>query len=121
LRDLARFGEMLRNDGKFDGQQIVPKAVVDDIRRGGDRQAFAKANYALLPGWSYRDMWWVTHNDDGAFMARGVHGQALYIDPKAEMVIVRYASHPVAGNAANDPTTLPAFEALARHLRATSR
>jgi hypothetical protein len=34
-------------------------------------------------------------------------------------VIVRYASHPVAGNAANDPTTLPAFEALARHLRTT--
>jgi len=31
-------------------------------------------------------------------------------------VIVRYASHPVAGNAANDPTTIPAFEALARLL-----
>lgn len=44
------------------------------------------------------------------------HGQAIYIDPKAEMVIVRYASHPVAGNAANDPITLPAFDALARHL-----
>ena len=60
-------------------------------------------------------MWWVTHNEDGAFMARGVHGQRIYIDPKAEMVIVRYASHPVAGNAANDPTTLPAFEALGRY------
>ena len=34
------------------------------------------------------------------------------------MVIVRYASHPVAGNAANDPLTLPAFDALAQHLLA---
>jgi hypothetical protein len=61
-------------------------------------------------------MWWVTHNSDGAFMARGVHGQSIYIDPKAEMVIVRYASHPVAGNAANDGVTLPAYEAMATFL-----
>ncbi|KJH77402.1 6-aminohexanoate hydrolase [Pseudomonas sp. ES3-33] len=116
LRDLARFGEMLRNDGRFNGQQIVPKAVIDDIRRGGDKQAFAKAGYDLLKGWSYRSMWWVTDKEGGAFMARGVYGQRIYVDPKAELVIVRYASHPVAANAANDPVTLPAFEALARYL-----
>ena len=116
LRDLARFGEMLRNNGRFNGQQILPRAVVDDIRGGGDKAAFAKAGYALLPGWSYRNMWWVTHNPHGAFMARGVHGQRIYVDPKAEMVIVRYASHPVASNSANDPVTIPAFEALGRLL-----
>jgi hypothetical protein len=32
------------------------------------------------------------------------------------MVIARYASHPVAGNAAIDPTSLPAYHALAEHL-----
>lgn len=117
LRDLARFGEMLRNDGRFNGQQIIPAQVVQDIRAGGDRQVFAQADYPLLKGWSYRDMWWVTHNANGAFSARGVHGQRIYIDPVAEMVIVRYASYPVAGNAANDPITLPAFEALAWHLQ----
>ena len=116
LRDLARFGEMLRNDGRFNGQQIVPKAVVEDIRRGADKQAFAKAGYDLLKGWSYRSMWWVTDKEGGAFMARGVYGQRIYVDPKDELVIVRYASHPVAANSANDPVTLPAFEALARHL-----
>jgi CubicO group peptidase (beta-lactamase class C family) len=120
LRDLARFGEMIRNGGTFNGEQIVPQAAVDDIRRGGDRAAFAKAGYSLLQGWSYRNMWWVTHNEHGAFGARGVHGQALYIDPKAEMVVARFASHPVAGNAANDPTSLPTYHALARHLLGTS-
>lgn len=121
LRDLARVGEMMRNDGRFNGQQIVPKAVVDDIRRGGDREMFAKAGYRLLPGWSYRDMWWVTHNAHGAYMARGIHGQSIYIDPKAEMVIARFASHPLAANAGNDPVTLPAFHALALHLMAQPR
>jgi CubicO group peptidase (beta-lactamase class C family) len=68
------------------------------------------------PGASYRNQWWVTHNAHGAYMARGVHGQGIYIDPKAEMVIARYASHPVAANAGNDPATLPAYMALARDL-----
>lgn len=66
-------------------------------------------------------MWWVSRNPNGAFMARGVHGQSIYIDPKAEMVIVRYASHPIAGNAANDGVTLPAFEGMARFLMAQPR
>ncbi|XHD99496.1 serine hydrolase [Stutzerimonas kunmingensis] len=116
LRDLVRFGEMMRNEGRYNGTQILPPEVVTDIRNGASREDFAKAGYRLLPGWSYRNMWWVTHNGHDAFMARGVHGQALYIDPLAEMVIARFASHPVAGNAANDPTSLPAFEAVAKHL-----
>ena len=116
LRDMARFGEMLRNGGRFNGQQIVPQSVVKDIRQGGDKEAFAKAGYSQLKGWSYRAMWWVSHNPDGAYTARGVHGQSIYIDPAAEMVIVRFASHPVAANAANDGVTLPAYAALARYL-----
>ena len=116
LRDLARFGEMIRRNGFFNGRQIVPAMAVADIRRGASQSDFAKAGYAQLPGWSYRSMWWVTHNEHGAFAARGVHGQTVYIDPKAEMVIARFASHPVAGNAAIDPTSLPAYHALAKHL-----
>ena len=118
LRDLARFGETIRNHGRFNGRQIVPSAVVEDIARGGDPAKFKPAGYTTLPGASYRNQWWVTHNAHGAYMARGVHGQGIYIDPKAEMVIARYASHPAAGNAANDPVTLPAYVALAKDLMA---
>lgn len=116
LRDMARFGEMMRLGGNFNGQQIVPKVVVDEIRGGASKAAFEKAGYSTLPGWSYRDMWWVSHNENGAYAARGIHGQAIYIDPKSEMVIARFGSHPLAANANFDPTTLPAFEALAEHL-----
>jgi len=116
LRDAARFGEMMRLGGRFNGQQIVPTAVVDDIRRGGDKEHFALAGYVLLPGWSYRDMWWVSHNAHGAFTARGIHGQAIYVDPAAEMVIARFASHPLGANANLDPTSLPAYHAVAEHL-----
>ena len=118
LRDLARFGETIRNHGRFNGRQIVPSHVVEDIARGGDPAKFKPAGYTTLPGASYRNQWWITHNAHGAYMARGVHGQGIYIDPKAEMVIARYASHPAAGNAANDPVTLPAYMALAKDLMA---
>jgi CubicO group peptidase (beta-lactamase class C family) len=118
LRDLARFGETIRNHGRFNGRQIVPSSVVEDIARGGDPEKFKPAGYTTLPGASYRNQWWVTHNAHGAYMARGVHGQGIYIDPRAEMVIARYASHPAAGNAANDPVTLPAYMALAKDLMA---
>lgn len=116
LRDMARFGQLILNDGKVGQEQIIPKAAIDDIKKGGDKKAFEKAGYSLLKGWSYRNMWWITNNDHGAFCARGVHGQVIYVDPKADMVIVRFASNPVAGNAANDPYSLPAYDAVAKYL-----
>jgi len=119
LRDLARFGEMMRLGGRYNGHQIVPAVVIDDIRAGGDREQFAGAGYTQLPGWSYRRMWWVSHNEHGAFAARGIHGQAVYIDPAAEMVIARFASHPQGANVHLDPTSLPAYHALAKHLLKT--
>jgi hypothetical protein len=116
LRDMARFGEMMRLGGRFNDRQVVPAEVVADIRNGGNRASFALAGYTLLPGWSYRGMWWVSHNEHGAFTARGIHGQAIYIDPAAEMVIARFASHPLGANANLDPTSLPAYHAIAKHL-----
>ena len=111
----------MRLDGRYNGQQIVPKAVIADIRRGGDRKLFAPAGYKTLPGWSYRNMWWISHDDHGTFTARGIHGQAIYIDPAAEMVIVRFASSPLAGNVNLAPTSLPAYAAVARHLMGSRR
>jgi CubicO group peptidase (beta-lactamase class C family) len=118
LRDLARFGEMVRMNGRWQGRQIAPAAAIAAIKAGGDPEKFDKAAYTTLPGWSYRRQWWISHDDHGAFMARGVYGQAIYIDPKAEMVIARYASHPVAGNVGIDPMSLPAYRAVAKHLLA---
>ena len=117
MRDMAMFGEMIRNMGYFNEKQVLPEAVVEDIIRGGDQDAFRKSVYgSSLKNWSYRNMWWITHNEHGAFAARGVHGQTIYIDPKAEMVLVRFASHPEAKNSKIDPTSLPAYHAVAKYL-----
>ena len=56
LRDLARVGEMMRNDGRYNGRQIIPAEVVKDIRSGANKEHFAKGGYPTLPGASYRNM-----------------------------------------------------------------
>ena len=116
LRDLGRIGLLLLNGGEFNGQRLFPNTVVKQIRAGGDKKAFAMAGYKTLEGGSYRSMFWVFHNKHGAFAARGVHGQTIYMDPTAEMVIVRFSSFPTAKNSKIDPTSLPAYQAVANYL-----
>ncbi len=116
LRDMARFGQMILQEGYYNNKQILPKSAIDSIRQGGDPLKFKKAGYSLLKDWSYKNMWWVSHNEHGAFAARGVYGQTIYIDPKAQMVLVRFASYPIAANSAIDPTSLPAYHSLAKYL-----
>lgn len=120
LRDMAAFGEMMRCNGKLNGKQVIPEAAVKDIALGGTsreyKDAFSKGGYPKLKDWSYHNMWWITNNPHGAYMACGVHGQAIYIDPAAEMVIVRFASTYYASNKYIDPLSIPAYEAVAEYL-----
>lgn len=114
LRDYARFGEMIRQGGRWNGRQILPPAVVKSILTPGDTSAFDASKYRGLEGASYRSQWW--HRAGGQTYAVGIHGQAIYIDPQAELVIARFASHPVASNRSINPTTLPAYDAIAAYL-----
>jgi CubicO group peptidase (beta-lactamase class C family) len=116
LRDLGRIGLLMLDEGEINDQRLFPAQVVASIRAGGNKEAFAKAGYKTLKGGSYRGMWWLLHNEHGAFAARGVHGQTIYVDPTAEMVIVRLASYPTAKNAKIDPTSLPAYQAVGEYL-----
>lgn len=122
LRDLARFGELMRNGGCWEGRQIIPHKAIEYIANGGNKEVFARSKYGKsLKGWSYRNMWWITENSHGAYMARGVHGQAIYIDPAAEMVIVRLASSYHSSNLEIDPLSLPAYAAIANYLLSKQR
>ena len=116
LRDLARIGKLVHDHGKVNGKQVFPAAVTDSIMQGGDKQVFAKAGYDQLKNGSYKSMWWLFDNPTPVYAARGVHGQTIYIDPTADMIIVRFASYPEAANGKIDPTSLPAYSALASYL-----
>ncbi len=116
LHDMARIGSLMLNKGEINGKRLFPAAVVDHIEAGGDKSVFAKADYKQLNNGSYKSMWWLFDNPTPVYAARGVHGQTIYVDPAADMVIVRFASYPDASNSKIDPTSLPAYKALANYL-----
>ncbi|MEM0987363.1 MAG: serine hydrolase [Pseudomonadota bacterium] len=115
LRDLGRLGLAVLNGGMVGERRLFPAEVTARIRAGGDKAKFGDG-FPTLAGGSYTSQWWVLHNVHGAFAARGVHGQTIYIDPTAEMVLVRFASYPRAQNGLIDPTSLPAYQAVAEYL-----
>jgi len=100
LRDLARFGLMLCQDGRFGEQEVVPAWWLDDVRQNGDRAAFAAAaagwdDQGSYDGCSYRSCFWVC--DQGgrvSFSAVGWLGQRVYVDREAGVVIALFSSRP---------------------------
>jgi len=112
-RDLARFGEMLRNDGFYNDQQILPASWVRDTRLGNDelRELFAASDYhGLLPNGHYTNQVWADRESD-EIMCIGIHGQTIYIHRSKQLVCVKLSSHPY-------PTDLGLWGATYRALRA---
>ena len=118
LRDLARFGEMVRNLGRVGSEQIVPRSWIEDILWNGDQRAWLATETAarFLPDGRYRGQWYVIGNASGAYCAIGIHGQWIYIDPAAEVVIAKLSSQPLPTDEATDHLLLAAFAAIAQAL-----
>ena len=119
LRDYARFGRLYLNEGRWQGEQIVPAdwvraSVTPDAPhlQPGERET---SSYAL--GYGYQ--WWIPeHRDGGDYSAIGVYGQFIYINPARRVVIVKNSSYADYTNApGSEPETLAMFQSIARALR----
>jgi hypothetical protein len=109
LRDLGRFGQMMMQDGRYNGQQIVPESWVKDIRTNGGaiggKDKLGLVASAPWPGHqhgTYRSFWWLSEASCGRFAGIGLGGQMLIVDPIADMVVVKFDSVP---NAQSDDNT----------------
>lgn len=98
LRDLGRFGQMILQEGQYNRQRIVPAAWIDQTRREGDNRQWQHAEWwaAQYPRGSYHNQFWHTGDEHGRFFGWGIHGQHLWIDPVAGMVIVKFSTGPNA-------------------------
>jgi CubicO group peptidase (beta-lactamase class C family) len=117
LRDLARFGQLHLQDGVMNGRQIVPRSWVEDTRQSGDHEAWAKgdADENMANG-NYRNQWWITGNDHGAYCGLGIYGQSVYVDPRARMVIAKLSTEPQPEDQKHSSDRIRAFEAIGRAL-----
>ena len=121
-RDLARFGQMVLRQGCANGEQIAPAAWIDDTRFNGDRDAFARnpESGASRPDGAYRNYWWVTNDEHGVFYGTGIYGQHLWIDPSANVVIVKLSSRPAALDEKLGDLTTRGFAAVTAYVRSHS-
>jgi CubicO group peptidase (beta-lactamase class C family) len=94
-RDLARFGQMMLQNGRFNGHTIVPESFVKDVRFGGSPERFGVRHTMDQPNSNYRSFWWVNQLDDESFEGRGIHGQHLMVSHRRNLVIARFSSYPV--------------------------
>lgn len=86
LRDWARFGLMLAHDGAWNGRQIVPSEWMQDATT-----VAAPFLGAVRPGTGYGYQTWLIPGPRRQFVLLGIHGQALYVDPTARLVMVHTA------------------------------
>ncbi|HVN85218.1 MAG TPA: serine hydrolase [Candidatus Binatia bacterium] len=94
LRDYAKFGRLYLRNGDWNGRRVVPEQWVresvvpdrPDLRHSGE----------YFPDWTigYQYQWWVPEGTEGEFMAIGVWGQYIYVNPGRNVVIVKTSVDP---------------------------
>jgi CubicO group peptidase (beta-lactamase class C family) len=118
-RDAARFGQMILQHGHYNNRQVLPSASAKRILKAGDPAPFNR--YYQDPwygqvGYAYHDQWWTFNNPHKAVSALGVHGQLIYIDPVAQMVVVKLSSDPNAESEINETDGPLVYHAIAEFL-----
>lgn len=94
LRDYARFARLYLNNGSYNGEQILEK---DWIRNSVDiRAEYSRpgSNYDAYNAIGYGYQWWVPQGEQGEFMAIGVYGQWIYVNPSNRVIIVKTSADP---------------------------
>lgn len=117
-RDLARFGQLHLQNGVMNGRCIVPSEWIRDFRENGEADVWDRGNFAeFMPGCHYRSKWYTDLEDPHRpYMGLGIHGQFLFVDPVAGVVIAKHSSHPTPVDEGYFNDTERAFTAIAHAL-----
>ena len=90
LRDYARFGLLLAQDGNWRGRQIIPAAWIEEATRVAPDQAHLRPGIASgYFGYGYQV--WISPGERRMFALLGVRGQAIFVDPASRLVMVHTA------------------------------
>lgn len=78
-RDFAKIGRLYLNKGNWNGKQIVSRQWVEESTK-------VDTTAGSINGYQYQ--WWLP-STNGDFMAEGILGQYVYVNPNTNVVIVR--------------------------------
>lgn len=89
LRDWARLGLLLADDGLANGHQIIPRQWLLDATTAPTDSAFAPRRATPYFGYGYQ--LWLFPGPRRQFAFLGIHGQSIFVDPIARLVMVQTA------------------------------
>lgn len=88
-RDMARFGLLYLNNGRWDGQQIIPASWIEE-------STTSYSDAGTNGGYGY--LWWISVDGqhfsgiegvpEGTYTGRGYRGHVLTVVPKYDLVVV---------------------------------
>ena len=94
LRDYGRFARLYLREGNYNGEQILSKEWVRDSLDISAEYSRPGANLDAYNAIGYGYQWWVPEGDKGEFMAIGVYGQWIYVNPSNQVIIVKIGADP---------------------------
>lgn len=115
LRDFARFGQTMLDDGIANGRQVIPAAWVDDVRNGAHGR-FDGQSREFMPNGCYRNMFWIQDKAHQTHLCLGVFGQFIYVSPERDMVVAKLSSWPDFLSEEHHSNTMRAIDAIASEL-----
>ena len=99
LRDTAKIGQLILNKGQAGETQVVPENWINDMfDQPGDNSLIRLGNESINP--YYRSFIWGVGDGEATLLAKGVHGQFIYISPKTGVVITIFSTWPNADGGA---------------------
>ena len=94
LRDYARFARLYLNEGNYNGKQILEKEWIEDTMDIHAKYSKPGANQDDNNAIGYGYQWWIPEGNQGEFMAIGVYGQWIYVNPSNNVIIVKTSADP---------------------------
>lgn len=120
-RDFAKIGELFRNQGVWNGKQIITEPWVTASLKPDAPHLLpgqvVVGDHVFPMGYGYQ--WWVPAGDRGEFSAIGIYNQFVYVDPSRGVVIVKLSANRTYGtspdeSANREEETLEFLRAIAR-------
>jgi len=115
LRDYARFGQLVLNEGAWNGEQVVPR---EWFRAGTVHSAPRECpRHTPSLGLGYGYQWWVPPGE-GDYLAIGVYNQFVYVHPRHRVVIAKSSAYPDYNRDGTDKEleSIAIFRAIAAHV-----
>jgi len=109
LRDYARFGQMILNNGAG----IVPAGWIEASRSGGRH---GPDYWSVFPEGSYKNQFWLDDPEARTLMCVGVFGQLIWISFTHRMVVVKLSTWPDFTDTAKEHATVAVLHRIAEAL-----